>query len=88
MRTNAIDSLAWRCLTEFKNLTDILVKLDADEYEGHGEEVIDHITNLYELNDAKSIRNFHFEEIKNLKKRIEDRIDEIKKVQLNVVELG
>ena len=87
MRTNAIDALAWRSLVEYKNLLDVLIKLDGDDFDGHDQDLTDHTARLYNLPDAKSIREYQRPKINDIKERINVRIEEIKKNNISVVEL-
>lgn len=88
MRTNAIDSLAWRSLCEYQNLMNILIKLNDNDFQEHSEEVMNYTTKLYELDEAKTIRTYHMEMMKKLIERINLCIDEIKTFKINVVKLG
>jgi len=72
MRTNVIDSLAFRCLTEYKRIVDIYVKLKEIKLDYL---YVEYIKELDELETAKEIRKHHRDSIEQMLENINDLID-------------
>jgi len=76
MRTNAIDSTAFRCLQEVKNLVAIYGKLFKKDYDYH---VNDYLEELIECETLKEIREKHEARLKFINDRIDAYIEGQKK---------
>jgi len=79
MRTNTIDSLAFRCLTEYKRFVDIYVILKETKLDYL---YVEYIEELDSLDTAKEIRKHHKNSLDEMKTNITELIDK-KIFQLN-----
>ncbi len=76
MRTNAIDSTAFRCLAEYSNLVKIYSKIYDKDYNYHIEE---YLQELISFDTLKQVREKHTERTKYINGRIDKYIEKQKK---------
>jgi len=76
MRTNAIDSTAFRCLAEYSNLVKIYSKIYDKDYNYHIEEYLEE---LISFDTLKQVREKHTERTKYINDRIDKYIEKQKK---------
>lgn len=68
MRTNVVDSCAWRCLTEYMRLLNIVKMYDEDT--DRSLELNNYISKLEECEKLTDMRKIHNDEIKKLNEEI------------------
>tara|TARA_R100000935_G_C2796876_1_gene148563 strand:+ start:8 stop:289 length:282 start_codon:yes stop_codon:yes gene_type:complete len=76
MRTNALDSTAFRCLQEYKTLNDIYEKLFKRDFDYH---VKEYLEELIECDTLKQIREKHEARVKFIKDKVDAYIEKQKK---------
>tara|TARA_R110002020_G_scaffold327709_1_gene543658 strand:- start:343 stop:612 length:270 start_codon:yes stop_codon:yes gene_type:complete len=78
MRTNAIDSIAYRTHQQYRYLVLLLDELEDDSVDTHADLIDNHFEEVNSLTTASQIREFHIREIEKIKELINTAIGLLK----------